>query len=173
MKPIYTILFSIIFMCNISAQRAIKLPPIGYFFGYYSMSYEHTIDTNLTIQFGANYIFQDDQIFLGLYRCRGFGFDIGLRQYTEFPLEGFYFHPFLSYSNLNSPTIKDRSEQLFNYSLLTLELRLGHQWVSKNGFIADLGFGLAYKMELSKDKILTEDFGGFKPRITFMLGQKL
>lgn len=164
MKKVLFTLFSLfLFFGAVSAQQAIKVGPLGFLLGNYNLRYEKAIGDKSSVQVGAN--FYNYKLFD--LQTTGFGLEAGYRLYFKEAIRGAYVYPAATFRT-NTSEVTDIEEGTF--STLNLGASIGYQWVSKGGFVTDLGLGFAFSTELSKDDNLTNDYSGVIPRINILLG---
>ncbi len=162
-KVLFTLFSFFLVFAALSAQQAIKVGPLGFVLGNYNLRYEKAIGEKSSFQVGAN--FYNYKLFD--LQTTGFGIEAGYRKYFKEAIQGAYFYPAVTFrSNTSEVTDVEKG----SFSTLNMGASLGYQWVSKGGFVTDLGIGAAFSAELSKDDNLVDNYSGVIPRINILLG---
>lgn len=169
MKKVITLLLMAVCFATASyGQQAVKVGPLGFLLGNYNLRYEKGISEKSSVQVGAN--FYDYNI--GDFGTTGFGIDAGYRYYFKQAIKGPYVFPSLNY-DFNSTAISSVDDTKGSFSNLGLGAQIGYQFISKGGFLVDLGLGYGFNVGVSADESFDDsrDLGtGGGVRFTFALG---
>jgi len=164
-KIIFLFAFGFLFLNSGFSQQAIKVGPLGFIFGNYNLRYEKALNEKSSFLVGANYY--DYELFDA--KSTGFGLDAGWRHYFKESIRGAYVYPYASFA-FNSTDVSITDDTKAKFSTLGISTVLGYQWVAGGGFVVDFGLGYGYKIQVSKDDSLINDYSGGGVRFLFSVG---